>query len=101
MCVRKRPLFSKEKAGGEIDCLSVQNPQVRVHECKLKVDGITKYVENNDFTFDNAFDHTKTSDDVYKYMVRPLLDLLFNDGVVTVFAYGQTGSGKTFTMQSI
>ena len=51
--------------------------------------------------FDNAFDQNRTSDDVYKYMVRPLLDLLFNDGVVTVFAYGQTGSGKTFTMQSI
>jgi kinesin family protein 2/24 len=31
-------------------------------------------------------------------MVRPLLDLLFNDGTVTCFAYGQTGSGKTFTM---
>ena len=74
---------------------------MRVHECKLKVDGITKYIENSDFTFDNAFDEHKTSEDVYKYMVRPLLDLLFNDGTVTCFAYGQTGSGKTFTMQSI
>jgi kinesin family protein 2/24 len=88
VCVRKRIVFPKEVANGEIDCLSICNPQVRVHECKLKVDGITKYIENSDFTFDNAFDETKTSDDVYKYMVRPLLDLLFNDGTVTCFAYG-------------
>jgi len=26
VCVRKRPLFSKELANGEIDCLSICNP---------------------------------------------------------------------------
>ena len=34
-------------------------------------------------------------------MLQPMLDKLFNDGVVTVFAYGQTGSGKTFTMVAL
>jgi kinesin family protein 2/24 len=34
---------------GEIDALSCSNPMIRVHEPKLKVDGITKYVENHDF----------------------------------------------------
>jgi len=29
------------------------------------------------------------------------LDLVFNQGIVTVFAYGQTGSGKTYTMQGL
>lgn len=33
--------------------------------------------------------------------MRPILDLIFNQGIVTIFAYGQTGSGKTFTMNGI
>jgi len=33
--------------------------------------------------------------------VRPILDLIFNQGIVTIFAYGQTGSGKTFTMNGL
>lgn len=33
--------------------------------------------------------------------MQPLLDQLFNNGVVTFFAYGQTGSGKTYTMQGV
>lgn len=49
MCVRKRPLFKKEEVAGEIDAISCANPMIRVHEPKLKVDGITKYVENHDF----------------------------------------------------
>jgi kinesin family protein 2/24 len=52
--MRKRPVFKKEESAGEIDAISVANPRVRVHECKYKVDGITKYVENHDFDFDNV-----------------------------------------------
>ena len=33
--------------------------------------------------------------------MRPILDLIFNQGIVTIFAYGQTGSGKTYTMNGI
>lgn len=55
MCVRKRPIFKKEEQGGEIDSISCANPQIKVHEPKYKVDGITKYVENHTFTFDNTF----------------------------------------------
>ena len=44
VCIRKRPLFSKEVAQGEIDAVSMLNPKVVVHEPKIKVDGITKYV---------------------------------------------------------
>lgn len=54
VCVRKRPLFKKEMTGGEIDCVSVANPRILVHECKFKVDGITKYLDNQDFQFDNV-----------------------------------------------
>lgn len=38
---------------------------------------------------------------MYFYSIRPIIDLVFNQGIVTVFAYGQTGSGKTFTMQGL
>jgi kinesin family protein 2/24 len=34
-------------------------------------------------------------------MVRPILDLVFATGTITIFAYGQTGSGKTYTMNGL
>ena len=55
VCVRKRPIFNKEAVAGEMDSVSAANPLIRVHECKFKVDGITKFIENHDFTFDNTF----------------------------------------------
>lgn len=52
--MRKRPIFAKESATGEIDCVSAANPCVRVHQPQFKVDGITKYIENYDFKFDHV-----------------------------------------------
>ena len=99
--VRKRPLFPKESTLGEIDCVSALNPSLYIHEPRMKIDGITKYIEDHEFIFDNVFgDHEKT-DQVYQYSVEPTIELLFNRGIVTCFAYGQTGSGKTFTMRGI
>jgi hypothetical protein len=46
-----------KSALGEIDCVSSSNPTIIVHECKYKVDGITKFVDNSEFLFDNAFSH--------------------------------------------
>lgn len=63
---------------GEIDCCSSSNPVMTVHECKYKVDGITKVIDNQEFYFDNAFSHTESNDDLYNYSVRPILDLVFN-----------------------
>ncbi len=57
VCVKKRPVFMNELSNGEIDCVSVSNPVITVHECKFKVDGITKFVENQEFVFDNSFSH--------------------------------------------
>ncbi|CAD8188991.1 unnamed protein product [Paramecium octaurelia] len=101
VCVRKRPIFKKEEVAGEIDAISCANPMIRVHESKLKVDGITKYVENHDFQFDNTFSEVEQGKDIYDVSLAPLMELLVNQGVVTCFAYGQTGSGKTYTMKSI
>jgi len=94
-------LFQKEKTDGQIDCVSVSNPVIRIGEPKYKVDGITKFIENHDHRFDNVYGDNDDNEEMYKSMLQPLLDKLFNDGVVTIFAYGQTGSGKTYTMVAL
>lgn len=101
VCIKKRPIFNQELANGEIDVVSASNPKIIVHECKFKVDGITKFVDNQDFAFDNTFSNDESNVDLYFYSLRPILDHVFNTGIITVFAYGQTGSGKTFTMQGL
>ncbi|XP_032668160.1 uncharacterized protein LOC116842700 isoform X3 [Odontomachus brunneus] len=98
VCVRKRPLNKKEHARKEIDVISVPSKdQMVVHEPKAKVD-LTKYLENQIFRFDYAFDETCNNEIVYKYTAKPLVQTIFEGGMATCFAYGQTGSGKTHTM---
>ena len=101
ICDRKRPLFDKEYQAGDIDAVSTSNPKVVVHQPKYKVDGITKFVSDTNFTFDNTFNENENSQDMYQYSIRDLLPSLFKGGIVTCFAYGQTGSGKTFTVSSV
>ncbi|XP_046602236.1 uncharacterized protein LOC107218539 isoform X4 [Neodiprion lecontei] len=98
VCVRKRPLNRKEVNRKEVDVISVPSKdQMVVHEPKAKVD-LTKYLENQLFRFDYAFDETCTNEIVYKYTAKPLVQTIFEGGMATCFAYGQTGSGKTHTM---
>ncbi|XP_025108990.1 kinesin-like protein KIF2A isoform X1 [Pomacea canaliculata] len=98
VCVRKRPMNKKELSRGEPDVLTVPNKDnVMVHEPKLKVD-LTKYLENQTFRFDYAFDENATNEMVYRYTAKPLVESIFEGGMATCFAYGQTGSGKTHTM---
>jgi kinesin family protein 2/24 len=99
--VRKRPISKKEVSLGELDCVSATNPRLTVHECKIKIDGITKYIEDSEFYFDNVFNECEQTDDVYRYSIHPTINLIINKGIVTCFAYGQTGSGKTYTMKGI
>ncbi|KAL8598988.1 hypothetical protein ACOMHN_006797 [Nucella lapillus] len=98
VCVRKRPMNKKELDRIEPDVLTVPNKEnVVVHEPKLKVD-LTKYLENQNFRFDYAFDENATNEMVYRYTAKPLVESIFDGGMATCFAYGQTGSGKTHTM---
>ncbi|CAH8541042.1 unnamed protein product [Schistosoma turkestanicum] len=98
VCVRKRPMNKKELGRREIDVITVPNKQhVLVHEPKTKVD-LTKYLENQQFRFDYAFDETCDNEMVYRYTAKPLVECIFQRGMATCFAYGQTGSGKTHTM---
>jgi kinesin family member 2/24 len=100
--VRKRPQSKKEASTGDYDAVTTLNPRVVVHAPKLKVDGITKYLENTTFQFDHTFSDQDTTEDVYRYTVMPLVAYAFQKrGRGTCFAYGQTGSGKTYTMSGI
>ena len=64
---------------------------------RQKVD-LSKFIEENTFTFDNVFGEDSINEEVYDGVVRPLVYAAFLKAKVTCFAYGQTGSGKTFTM---
>jgi kinesin family protein 2/24 len=98
IAVRKRPVSSKEIAKNDYDSVTCLNPLVIVHDCKLRVDGITKYLDNTPFSVDHTFHEEDTTDDIYKYCVKSLVPFTVAGGRGTVFAYGQTGSGKTYTM---
>lgn len=54
VAVRKRPINERERAMRDYDAVTAMNPRVAVHSCKLKVDGITKYLENQLFEFDHV-----------------------------------------------
>lgn len=101
ICVRKRPISRKEVDRSDHDSVTCSNPIVVVHDCKLKVDGISKFLDNSFFEVDHAFNEDCTTEEVYVCAVQPLVGFVAGGGRATVFAYGQTGSGKTFTMQGI
>ncbi|XP_078106686.1 kinesin-like protein KIF2A isoform X1 [Sander vitreus] len=98
VCVRKRPLNKKELSMKDLDVITIPSKDVvMVHEPKQKVD-LTRYLENQTFRFDYAFDDSTTNEMVYRFTARPLVETIFERGMATCFAYGQTGSGKTHTM---
>jgi kinesin family protein 2/24 len=86
ICVRKRPINSKELKKKDHDCITVSNPIICVHDCKFKVDGITKYLDNVSFKLDHVFHEDDTSDDIYMYAVQPFADFVLRGGRATVFA---------------
>ncbi|XP_061657194.1 kinesin-like protein KIF2A isoform X3 [Syngnathoides biaculeatus] len=98
VCVRARPLNKKELSAKDLDVITIPSKDVvMVHEPKQKVD-LTRYLENQTFRFDYAFDENSTNEMVYRFTAQPLVETIFERGMATCFAYGQTGSGKTHTM---
>jgi len=75
---KKRPIFAHELSEGELDVVSVIQPKIYVHDCKYKVDGVTKTIENTEFKFDNSFGENESNEELYFFQVRPILDLIFN-----------------------
>lgn len=103
VAVRKRPISDKERKRKDHDSVTCYHPVVWVHNAKLKVDGITKYLDHSSFCFDYGFDEDVSTEDVYRHSTLPLVEFTCSGkgGRATVFAYGQTGSGKTYTMNGI
>ena len=55
VCIRKRPLNSKEEKAKDVDVVTVASrDHVTVHEPKTKVD-LTKYLENQQFRYEQIF----------------------------------------------
>ncbi|CBZ51587.1 hypothetical protein NCLIV_013810 [Neospora caninum Liverpool] len=97
--VRKRPLSDAEKKRNEADLVQTRGRNaVLVDEPREKVD-LTPYVMRHEFRVDYAFDEHSTNAEVYRAVVRPLVETCcLADASTSCFAYGQTGSGKTYTM---
>ena len=100
VCVRKRPLSTREVQSNHQDILEMNSSGqcVSVLEGRVKLDGISKYIEKHEFVFDRAFDVDSTNHQIYSSCVQELVDTVISGGRATCFAYGQTGSGKTHTM---
>jgi kinesin family member 2/24 len=62
-----------EQGVKEIDVVTIPNKDtVLVHEPKTKVD-LTRYLENQNFRFDYAFDQTANNETVYRCVANHLL----------------------------
>uniref|UniRef100_A0AAQ5YFX3 Kinesin motor domain-containing protein n=1 Tax=Amphiprion ocellaris TaxID=80972 RepID=A0AAQ5YFX3_AMPOC len=67
VCVRARPLNKKGENMKDLDVITIPSKDVvMVHEPKQKVD-LTRYLENQTFRFDYAFDENSTNEMVYRY----------------------------------
>lgn len=88
--VRCRPLNSHEKK-------SMVN--VLPEKREVRVERNSTIQETKNFQFDRVFAPDAQQTDVYKTVVRPLIDQVLLGFNCTVFAYGQTGTGKTYTME--
>ena len=50
------------------------------------------------YTFSHVFNMTKTNEDIYRVMGKPLVRKVLEGFNAVLIAYGQTGSGKTHTL---
>ena len=64
VAVRKRPLAGAGAGATHFDAVTCLNPRVVVHAPKLRLDGISKYLDNQAFAFDHAFDETASTAEV-------------------------------------
>ena len=102
ICVRKRPISQREVKNKDHDAVSCVHPSIVVHDCRLRVDGISKYLANAQFAFDHAFSEEEDTAEIYRCVGGPLVEFVTRDeGRACIFAYGQTGSGKTYTMEGV
>ncbi|XP_029776696.1 centromere-associated protein E isoform X1 [Suricata suricatta] len=88
VCVRVRPLNSREEALGEDTQVYWKTDNNAIYQ----VDG------SKSFHFDRVFHSNETTKNVYEEIAVPIIDSAIQGYNGTIFAYGQTASGKTYTM---
>ncbi|XP_053453331.1 centromere-associated protein E [Nycticebus coucang] len=88
VCVRVRPLNSREEALGETAQVFWKTDNNAIYQ----VDG------SKSFNFDRVFHGNETTKNVYEEIAAPIIDSAIQGYNGTIFAYGQTASGKTYTM---
>ena len=85
VCVRKRPLNKKESNRKEVDVVTVPNKNhVIAHQPQQKVD-LTKYLENQKFRFDYAFDDQSTNEMVYQLVKGKGPSVFIGMGHLSIF----------------
>ncbi|KAL1503167.1 hypothetical protein AB1Y20_011226 [Prymnesium parvum] len=102
VCVRRRPIFPRERDAGEFDVLTCSPQRVVVSDCRMHPDCRRLYVAHHSFGFDRVYDEHTSSEVVYEDAVKSLVVQAASSARdITVLMYGQTGSGKTYTMSAI
>ncbi|KAG8479196.1 hypothetical protein CXB51_029764 [Gossypium anomalum] len=92
VCVRFRPLSSKEKRDlGDNICIQSMDSETFIVKDE-KEEGFT-------FSFDKVFYEESKQADVYEFLVLPIVRDTVNSINGTIITYGQTGAGKTYSME--
>ncbi|XP_063375020.1 kinesin-related protein 4-like [Cydia amplana] len=89
--VKVRPLISREIEDQLSFQWKVKNNALYQLDASGKESGVQ-------YTFDNVYDVTTKTEDVYKDVAKPIVEAAIAGFNGTIFAYGQTSSGKTYTM---
>jgi len=95
VAVRCRPLNGIERKQGSCSVLSCDKTK---KEVTVKERGTIQPFTKS-YNFDHVFGPDSEQIDVYKAVVKPVVEEVLNGYNCTIFAYGQTGTGKTFTME--
>ena len=75
--IRKRPLSKKELRLGHTDIVeAIGGDTLVIREQKVKVD-MTKYVEENFFTFDRIFSESSTNQQVFVGSIQDNIEFVF------------------------
>lgn len=93
VCVRVRPLNSREKAAAAESKSSWSINSTTMTQCVND-----KPIAANSFAFDHVFEPHINNEQIYSAVAKPVVASA-TDGVNgVIFAYGQTAAGKTYTM---
>jgi len=96
VCVRCRPLNSKEKGDGRDRIVWMDTAH---GTCVVEQKGSSEPPKT--FTFDQVYDESVTQEYIYMQTASRIVDSVLEGFNGTIFAYGQTGTGKTFTMEGV